>query len=341
MELRELLSPYRQELDATLHAFLARERPAALYRMVRYHLGWQDVQGRPAQAGGKALRPVLCLLACESAGGDWRRALPAAAAVELVHNFSLVHDDIQDRDRERRHRPTVWSIWGDAQAINAGDALLVLARLALLGLADQGISAASVVEAAGVLDQATLEMVEGQVMDLGFEERLDVDLAEYLEMIEKKTGALFDCSLRLGALVGGAGPAIVEAMGRCGRLLGVAFQVRDDMLGVWGAESQTGKPPAADIRRRKKSLPAVYALSQADGAALEAIQRAYSQPELTDDDVSMVLRVLDSLEAQSYCLRLAEERRSAALAELEPSQMAAEAAAKLRQTAALLLEREF
>src|SRR3989441_5346125 len=141
--------------------------------MIRYHLGWEDAEGRPQDVGGKGLRPTLCLLACEAAGGDWHRALPVAAAVELVHNFSLIHDDIQDRDSERHHRPTVWSIWGEAQAINAGDALLLLARLFILRLPDGGVSDSVALEAARMLDEGTLEMVEGQTLDLTFERSPD------------------------------------------------------------------------------------------------------------------------------------------------------------------------
>src|SRR5207244_497044 len=144
--------------------------------MIRYHLGWEDAEGRPEDVGGKGLRPTLCLLACEAAGADWRQALPAAAAIELVHNFSLIHDDIQDRDTERHHRSTVWSIWGEAQAINAGDALLALARPILLRLADEGVPAATVMEAASVLDEATLEMVAGQEPEYAFEENAEGDL---------------------------------------------------------------------------------------------------------------------------------------------------------------------
>ncbi len=339
MEPPAVLARYRRELDAALRSLLARERPPLLYRMIRYHLGWEDPYGRPTEpAGGKAARGSLCLLACEAVGGDWRQALPAAAAVEMVHNFSLIHDDIQDRDRERRHRPTVWSLWGESQAINAGDALLALARPALLNLAGAGVPLASVVEAARILDEGTLEMVEGQVMDMGFEERLDVDLAAYLEMIEKKTGALFDCALRLGALVGSGDPSLVAALGRCGRLLGAAFQVRDDMLGIWGPESRTGKAPAADLRRRKKSLPVMYAFSRAEGSTLEELRRAYSRPEMSDEDVSLVLRCLDVLGAREYCQGVAQERRAAALAELERLGLKSEAADELKRAAASLLE---
>ncbi len=309
--------------------------------MIRYHLGWEDVDGRPTDHIGKGLRPTLCLLACEAAGGDWRRALPAAGAVELVHNFSLVHDDIQDRDRERHHRPTVWSIWGDAQAINAGDALLALSHLEILRLQEGGTPVEDVIEAARILDQRTLEMVEGQTMDIGFEDTLDVGVDAYLEMIEKKTGALFDCSLQLGALVGSGDRSVAEAMGRCGRELGLAFQIRDDVLGIWGAESRTGKEPAADIWRRKKSLPVVYALSQAEGPMLDQMRRVYAKRELNSEDVSLVLQSLDAVGAQGYCARLAEARREASLAELDGLQLRFEAVDELRRMAAFLLERDF
>lgn len=342
MELPGAFARFRGEIEETLRAALVGQHPETLYRMLRYHLGWEDERGRPLDSGGgKLLRPTLCLLACRAAGGDWRRALPAAAAVELVHSFSLVHDDIQDRDRERRHRPTVWSVWGEAQAINAGDALLALARLSLSRLAEAGLPAAKVVEAGRIVDAATLEMVEGQVLDLEGEERLQVGLELYQEMIEKKTGALFDCSLRLGGLLGGDDRGVSESLGRCGRLLGVAFQVRDDMLGIWGAEGETGKPSGADIRRRKKSLPVVYALERATGATAEALERAYAKRELDDGDVSLVLDVLDSLGAQAYCRGLARERKEEALASLEGLPLEPQASEEIRQVAEFVLEREF
>ncbi len=335
------LARYRPGLDDYLRDHLSRPEPAVLYRMARYHLGWEEKDGTPADHSGKGLRPSLCFLACEAAGGDWRRALPAAAAVELVHNFSLVHDDIQDRDRKRRDRPTVWSIWGEAQAINAGDALLALARLALLRLEETGVPAETMVRAARILDERTLEMVEGQVMDLTFEERLQVEQEAYLEMIARKTGALFDGALSLGALIGGGAAAVVGAMGRCGRQLGIAFQVRDDMLGAWGAENRTGKQPAADIRRRKKSLPVIHAFSQAQGSALDELRRIYGKPGLDDADVSRVLVRLDEAGAQAYCARVATEHREAALAELDAIEVKSENIAELRQTVAFLLERDF
>ncbi len=347
MELPAPFPRYRGALHDRLRSLLSDDlppgsHPEELHRMLRYHLGWEDAEGRPTRSeGGKALRPTLCLLACEAAGGDWQTALPAAAALELVHNFSLVHDDIQDHDPERRHRPAVWSVWGEAQAINAGDALLALGRLAVLKLGREGVPAERVTEAARVLDECTLEIVEGQALDISFEERLDVGEDAYLEMIEKKTGALFDCALRLGGLAGADDPAISEALGRCGRWLGVAFQIRDDMLGVWGAENRTGKPPAADIRNRKKSLPVVYALARAEGATADELRRIYSQPQLSDSDVSTVLGSLDSVGAQAYCRGVAEEHRERALSELGGAGLKPGPAAELRQVADFLLDRDY
>ncbi|HXG42497.1 MAG TPA: polyprenyl synthetase family protein [Dehalococcoidia bacterium] len=331
---------YRPELEAALRSFLSRQDPPLLYRMVRYHLGWEDADGRPqAGSGGKALRPVLCLLSCEAVGGAWPSALPAAVALELVHNFSLVHDDIQDRDRERRHRPTVWAVWGEAQAINAGDALLAAAQLALAHLPEAGVPHERAVAAAQALAAATLEMVEGQVLDLQFEGRERVSLDEYLDMVSRKTGALFDAALRLGAMVGCDRSDVWEAMGRVGRLLGLAFQVRDDMLGVWGQEERTGKP-AADVRRRKKGLPVVYALSQG-GPAAEAVNRAYASASISDQEVGEVVRALEEAGARDYCLALAREKKAEALATLSRLDLSPEPKRELEELAEFLLEREF
>lgn len=331
------LSRHRGALDEYLRSLLTRRDPPELYRMVRYHLGWEDAQGRATGDGGKAVRPALCLLACEGAGGDWRNALPAAAALELVHNFSLVHDDIQDRDEERRHRPTVWSVWGEAQAINAGDALLALARLAVLGLIEGDVRPATVMEAARILDERTLEVVEGQVMDLEFEQHLDVGVEDYLTMIGKKTGALFSASLALGALAGGAEPTTIEAAGRFGRLLGIGFQVRDDIMGVWGAESETGKRPASDIRRRKKSLPVVYALNRATGEALQDLRRVYARRDPDEDGVRLVLRHLETLGAREYCLERLDTYRRETLSALDGIPFTTGPAADLREVAEYLL----
>ncbi len=332
---------HRRVFNEYLRSLLGDQQPSLLNRMIRYHLGWEDAEGRPHDAGGKGLRPTLCLLVCEAAGGDWRRALPAAAAVELVHNFSLVHDDIQDRDTERHHRLTVWSIWGEAQAINAGDALLVLARPILLRLADEGVPAATVIEAARVLDEATLEMVAGQTLDIAFEEKSDVGVPAYIQMVRQKSGALFDCALRLGVLAAHGDWELAERLGRVGRTLGTAFQIRDDMLGVWGDESRTGKATGADIHRRKKSLPVVYALSEAEAGTREGMRAIYEKPVLDAEDVSMVRRYVDADGARGYCQRQAAELKESAIAELSRLELLPGPREEIIQTAEFLLEREF
>ena len=330
------LTRYRRALDDHLRSLVDRPEPIDLYRMLRYHLGWEDAEGRPAQSTGKRLRPVLCLLACEAAGGKAERALPFASAVELVHNFSLIHDDVQDGDRLRHGRDTVWAVWGEPQAINAGDALLALAHLSLTEVAQDSIAAAS-----RLLDERTLEMVEGQVMDIAFEGRTDVSLDSYLAMISRKTGALFDVALALGAVAAGVPEEKVAALGRCGRQLGLAFQVRDDILGIWGDVDRTGKPVAADIRRHKKSLPIVFALDRTEADDLERLQKVYGAGEPSAGDVSFVVGLLDSLGAQAYCQDEADKHRTAALSELDAAGLDERAAGEIREVADFLLERDF
>jgi geranylgeranyl diphosphate synthase type I len=340
-----ILARYHADLDAYLRNTLTEGRPPLLYRMMRYHLGWEDAQGLPTEAaGGKALRPSLCLWACEALGGDRRKGLATATALELTHNFSLVHDDIQDADRERRHRATVWAVWGEGQAINAGDSLLILARLALLRLVDAGLEPTAVVRACRILDEACLAMIEGQCLDLEFEERAQVSVDEYLEMIEKKSGALFGAALHLGALTAGADPSpegLGERFGRAGRLLGTAFQVRDDLLGVWGQRDVTGKPQAADIRRRKKTLPLLYAQSAAPAQDGEALVAIYRRETLDDDDVQHVTDILERAGAYDYCQSMARRRLDEALAELSSTAITPTAYCELREVADFLLEREF
>jgi geranylgeranyl diphosphate synthase type I len=337
-----ILTRYQADLDTFLRDILTQGRPPLLYRMMRYHLGWEDAQGHPTEtAGGKAMRPTLCLWACEALGGDRRKSLAAAAALELTHNFSLVHDDIQDADRERRHRPTVWAVWGEGQAINAGDSLLTLARLTLLRLVDAGLEPSAVVRACRILDEACLAMIEGQCLDLEFEQRAEVSVEEYLEMIERKSGALFGAALHLGALTAGADDVLGERFGRAGRLLGTAFQIRDDLLGVWGRRDVTGKPEATDIRRRKKTLPLLFARSAAPAEDVEALADIYRRQDLGDDDIQRMMGVLERVGAYDYCQSIARQRLDEALTELSSTTITPAAYCELQEVANFLLEREF
>ena len=341
MELPEAVDKYRAGIDAELRSALAGYQ-SQMYDMLRYHLGWMDEKGNPLQgAGGKTLRPTLCLLACESVGGDPEKALPAAASIELLHNFSLIHDDVQDDDRERRHRPTVWSIWGKPQAINAGTAMRVVASLTLFRLLDRGMSVQKLLRAQRLLDESCLRLIEGQYLDISYEGRMDVTLGDYLAMIEGKTVSLIACSLEAGAFLGTDDDLVHVAFRGVGRDLGFAFQIRDDVLGIWGDVRKTGKPVGSDIRRRKKTFPIVYALEKADGSARAQMTYAFSGEVADDDRVDTVLGILEGVDARSQAQGMAEEYRDRALAGLERVPLSPWARHNLMEMAHFLTEREY
>jgi len=297
---------YRAEIESELRAVLEPyELP--LYGMMRYHLGWCDEKGNPARVdSGKAIRPILCLLACRAVGGDYRDALPAAAALELVHNYSLIHDDIQDDDEERRHRPTVWKIWGKPQAINAGTAMRVIAGKALFRMRGR-IDDAKLLRCTALLDEATLRLIEGQYLDLSFEDRFDITVDEYLRMIGGKTGALISCATEMGAIVGGGDEKGIASLREFGAAVGRAFQIRDDMLGIWGEASKTGKPSGSDIRRKKKSLPVVYALTCGDLAVGKRMREIYSHQAVSEEAATEVIAILEQAGAREAAGRIFEE----------------------------------
>jgi geranylgeranyl diphosphate synthase type I len=278
------------------------------YAMMRYHLGWLDTEMNPTDGPkGKRLRPMLCLLVCEAVGGAVEDALPAAAAIELVHNFSLIHDDIEDSSPTRRHRPTVWTLWGVPQAINCGDGMFAAALLKIGELSDRGVMASRVLKAQRILINTCLALTEGQYLDMDFEASMDVDLDRYMLMIRNKSAALISCAAELGALLGGADGGTVSACAQFGENLGMAFQVIDDILGVWGAEDRTGKSASTDILARKKSLPIVYALGDGE------LGEIYARETITAQDVERVVAILEREEARAFAERVAGEYSTAAL----------------------------
>jgi geranylgeranyl diphosphate synthase type I len=314
---------------------------APYYGMMRYHLGWVDEELWAIEANsGKRLRPILCLLACEGCGGDALQALPAASAVELVHNFSLVHDDIQDVSRFRRGRRAVWDIWGTAHGINVGDALFVLARLSLHRLGERAVPLDRQQAAMLALDQACLALCEGQYFDMTFEERLDVDLDQYLWMIRHKTAALLAASAQLGAIVATENTDRIDQYYRFGENLGLAFQIQDDILGAWGEPQVTGKSAATDIRDKKKTLPVVYALNHPDRAAARTLTELYaSEGPLDEGGIEAALALLDGLGARQYSEEMAESYYRQALHSLDQTGIKNAAQAHLRDLAASLLGR--
>jgi geranylgeranyl diphosphate synthase type I len=311
------------------------QRHVDFFGMMRYHLGWADESLAPYQARtGKRVRPVLCLLCCEACGGEWEQALPAGAAIEIMHNFTLIHDDIEDRDQTRRGRPTVWTLWGDAHAINVGDAMFALSNLALLLLAERNVPSATVVAACCLFNVTQLALTGGQYLDIGFEDHDDVSVDDYLVMIEGKTAALAACSCEMGALIAGAPAVQCEKLRDFGRHLGLTFQMRDDILGIWGDPTVTGKPAGADIARRKKSLPILHGLSQS-----EELRRLLSQDTLSAADVMQATELLEQIGSREHTAQLAQEHHAAALAALEEANLQTPAAQALHELEMTLLNR--
>jgi geranylgeranyl diphosphate synthase, type I len=299
------------------------------YTMLAYHLGWTD-NGR----GGKRIRPLLCLLSCTAAGGAWQQALPIAAAVELIHNFSLLHDDIQDNSPLRHGRPTVWTRWGQAQAINAGDAMFTLAYLAPHRMQAIGVSADIALAALADLTQTCLFLTQGQYLDMAFEQRPQITVNEYLTMIEKKTAVLIAAAARLGARVAGAAPPQLEAFYRFGWNLGMAFQLQDDLLGIWGDPAVTGKSAASDLEKRKKSLPVVFGLERSADFA-----RAYAQPHTPGASVAALAGQLEALGARAEVEHRVQATTACAVEALDQCAPAASAAQALRDLTDQLLRR--
>ena len=340
VELPGIFRRYRARISDALHSSLS-SGDLRVYDMLRYYMGWVDVDGNPCVATeGKALRPTLCLFACEASGGSVREAVPIAAALELIHNFSLIHDDIQDHDETRHHRPTLWSVWGIPEALVAGNVLRVIADVSLERLEHEGVEPDRALASVGLLTEAYLEMIEGQHMDISYEGRPDIGMQDYLTMISRKTGALIRCSMNLGAVIGTHDEATVDAFRACGKSLGYVFQIRDDVLGVWGDEAVTGKPVGADIRRKKNSFPVVYAMSEASDDDRRTLIDIYRQEDITDGDVERVLHIMDGIGVKDDAQSLAAQHCDRALEAVSSVALAPGSRQELEELAHFLLVRE-
>lgn len=331
---------YHEDINASLRDRLSGS-DSFVYSMLRYNMGWSDTDGAPISATeGKAFRPTLCLLACEAVGGNSRHALPAAVTLELIHNFSLIHDEIQDRDETRRHRPTLWAVWGDAKALVAGNVLRVIADTSLEQLLDADVPFTDIVSINGVITEACLQMIEGQYLDMAYEGRSDIGMNSYLDMIARKTGALIRSPMHVGAIIGTNDESVIEAFQECGRALGYVFQIRDDVLGIWGDQQMTGKPVGADIRRKKNSMPIVHAMSRAHGVAKQTLERIYSHEVVNDTDVDTVLDIMDGLGTQDYACTLADEHCQNGIELLDGIEISPGARNDIEELAKFLLERQ-
>jgi geranylgeranyl diphosphate synthase type I len=326
-EARDLLDARLGELADAVDAHMRAVVDGAaladdLAGMLRYHLGWVDEHFETTHAPrGKHLRPALCLLTSEAAGGTWRDAIASAAAVELIHNFSLVHDDIEDDSPLRRHRPTLWAVWGVPRALNAGDTLLILAQGTVLHDAAREVRSLA---AARILNTSCRALCAGQHCDLSVSAEREPTLAEYLCMVEGKTGALLGAAGELGALAADAPQAVRDAYGRFGREVGVAFQLQDDLLDVWGDAATTGKPSREDLRARKHSLPFVLGCARAPTATRARLRRLYlAEGPLEDAAVDEVVGIMEGLgvrEEAEQLVRYHHEAALSALREARPTQ---------------------
>ena len=326
-----ILEAYRDEIERGITRMLAGEGP--LRSLLRYHVGIENEHGQPDRANGKHLRPSLVLFVADHLGDAVDRALPSAVGLELVHAFSLIHDDIQDQDRTRRGRPAVWTLCGIAQAINAGDLMHTLAILSALE---------SSPAAAACLLRASQEMIEGQGMDLEFESR-SVAPSEYIEMIDRKTGALLRCAFELGGIAAGADDQDRAALVDLGRSVGRAFQIKDDLLGIWGRDDVLGKATGSDIRRRKKSLPIVLLFDRVDAEVAERLTQAYAptpDAEMPDADVSWVVDQLNATDVRGTCEEMVQTHLDEASARLAKLPLAAEATSDMTDLIGFLARRE-
>jgi len=308
MSLPSVFGRYGEDIETELKSMILGES-LPLYRMMAYHMDWLDDQGETEGAAeadaGKRIRPTICLLTCEALGGERRMALPAAAALDLVHNFSLIHNDIQNGTPERHNRPTVWWVWGPAQGINAGDGMHALARLSLLRQMEKGVPSEKALRAVAILDTACLRLCEGQYLDLTYQERVDISQDAYFQMVEGKTAALMSCAAELGALMASAEEGPVQAMALYGQKLGLAFQIRDDILDLWGPKGAE-VPLAGDILNKKKSLPIIYGLKNATGAEKHSLGDVYFKRVMETEDIQKIVEVLDRLGAREFAQEKAD-----------------------------------
>jgi geranylgeranyl diphosphate synthase type I len=306
---------------------------AELHKMLAYHLGWIG-EGSSQKVRGKRIRPLILLLITSAAGGDWNSALPAAVAVELVHNFSLIHDDIEDNSPLRRGRPTLWEKWGVAQAINAGDAMFSLAHIAILRL-EETTSKTITLTASQILHGTCLKLTQGQFLDIAYEERGDLSIDAYWPMVGGKTAALLSACTEIGAIIAKSSKETRSAYLEFGNSLGLAFQTKDDLLGIWGDSASTGKSADSDLIAGKKTLPVLYGLSK-NGA----FAKRWANGPILPNEVTDLANQLAVEGARDYTQQISDKLTQNALHSLSEANPQGEAGAALVELANQLLKRQ-
>jgi geranylgeranyl diphosphate synthase type I len=321
-------------IQPSLRSALDRLDPGVRH-LCGYHLGFWDEQGEPDRPRGKGVRGVLALLSAQAAGSPVEVGLPAAAAVELVHNFSLLHDDLMDGDRTRRHRPTVWAVFGSGQAILAGDALL--------GLADEVLAEAPSANrswAIRCLAASTRRLIAGQLADLAFETRRDVTLSECLQMAADKTAALLSCAASIGAVLANTPADLTLTLAQFGEHLGVGYQLIDDILGIWGSPEATGKPVLSDLRAKKKSLPVVAALTSSTAAGERLAALYLTDAQLTDAQLAEAADLVQQAGGRAWAENTADAELATALELIRSDEIPFDVAEELRRLAIRLSGRD-
>ena len=341
-----IFEPILAAIDAEMRAIRAEREPVAplLWAIVDYQFGWDlppEAVEQRRRVAGKKIRSLLMALVAQAVGGDYRPVLPAAAALELLHNFTLIHDDVMDDSPERRHRPAVWTRWGTAQAINVGDGLYALANVAMARLLRENIPAERIVRASEALSQACLWTCEGQVLDIDFETRERVLPDEYITMIAHKSGALIEAAARIGAPLSTDDEAVIAAYAEFARSLGIAFQIRDDALGIWGEETLTGKSATSDLRDKKKSYPVLVAFERAASDDRATLQVLYTREVLDDNAIATVLAILERVGAEADTDRVAQAFYERALAALDRTGIANDTQSLVRRLAEFLIRRAY
>jgi geranylgeranyl diphosphate synthase type I len=323
---RRLTDPALRRALAGLHCDIR--------RAAEYHFGFVEADGSPGDGSRKGIRPALAMLSAEAVGSPPEVGVPAAVAVELVHNFSLLHDDIIDGDRERRHRPTVWALFGVGQAIIVGDALQTLSHQLLLAE-----PSAESVRAAGRLTDAVAEIIAGQADDMALESEESISVDGCVRMAAAKTGALLACSAGLGAVLAGADTGVVDQLERFGARLGLAFQAVDDILGIWGDPAVTGKPVGSDLASKKKTLPVAFASAEDPDAAAE-LAALFRNGRLDQDAVRRATAAVERAGGREATEAFARAELSAALATLDAAALDDRVTGELRLVAEYVCERE-
>jgi geranylgeranyl diphosphate synthase type I len=336
MSLDELINQYYPAIENALIQTVALSDEIGLeelHGMMTYHLGWSG-EGAGSAAAGKRIRPILVLLTTQAAGGKWENALPAATAVELIHNFSLIHDDIEDNSHLRRGRPTVWTKWGVPLAINTGDAMFTLAHMAIMEI-ENYTNKRITIEAVKILQTTCLRLTQGQHLDIFYEDQQELPVDSYWPMIQGKTAALISACTEIGALIADVEEMKLDAYRRFGRDMGLVFQLVDDILGIWGDASKIGKSNASDLVAGKKSLPVLYGLAQNGKFA-----RRWLSGPILPDEVPELANQLESEGAKDYAQNEAERLTDSALFALLKAKPIGKAGLALTQLAHQLLNRE-